>query len=108
MSVPYLDPAWRLHAAGFQTSAAGAAVLGNSVNVVRIDRIGAGVYSIILDAPLDPADSLLLAAGFGLVTVVLADSAPDNDITRGVRILDLLGAGTDAIFRFVVLRYHTF
>ncbi|HEB28338.1 hypothetical protein LCGC14_1493030 [marine sediment metagenome] len=108
MSVPYLDPAWRLHAAGFQTSAAGAAVLGNSVNVTQINRIGAGVYHIILDEPLDPADGILILRTLRVAAlrIISEDAGPANDITRGVRILNGVAAPTDDTFRFLLFRYN--
>ena len=105
MSVPYLNPSWRVFGAGHQTSAAGAAVLGSGVNVASIERTGAGRYTITLDDPADPDDTVDLIWTNTLFSAVF-EAALATDTERFVRSFNVIGTAADAIFRFTLYRFH--
>ncbi|KKK48597.1 hypothetical protein LCGC14_3143540, partial [marine sediment metagenome] len=96
----------RLHAAGFQTSATPVAVLGNSVNVAGIDRIGAGIYLIATETALNPNNGIMLATVVAAVLLLIIDPIA-TDLIHRIEIISPFGAPTDAAFRFAIFRYAT-
>ncbi len=108
--LPNLSPSWSIHAAGFQSSAGAVAVLSpSSANIASIVRTGPGVYDITLDAPIAPASGIFFpvlgVTGAGLGTLFIGVTAITDTIIT-VTVVTVVGAPTDAFFKFIYFRFR--